>query len=191
MVLPKGNKMDAITRFDFSILDLIRNNLSCEALDTVMPIITFFGSTALLWIAAAVIMLIMRGYRKNGIMMCVGLALCLLIGNLILKNIIARDRPCWINEDVMLLVSNPADYSFPSAHSMTSFAAAVVLFHTDKRLGVAALIMAALIAFSRLYLYVHFPTDVLAGILMGTALGIAACVLVEKITEVRDKKRSS
>lgn len=180
--------MDAITQFDFSILDFIHKNLSCAALDAAMPIVTFFGSTALLWIFAAVVMLFMRGYRKNGIMMCVGLALCLLIGNLLLKNIIARDRPCWINENVILLVSNPDDYSFPSAHSMTSFAAAAVLFHTDKRLGTAALIMAALIAFSRLYLYVHFPTDVFAGIAMGTALGIAACVLVEKIAEVRESK---
>lgn len=181
--------MGAITRFDFSILDFIHNNLACDALDTAMPIITFFGSTALLWILAAVIMLITRGYRKNGVMMCAALALCLLVGNLILKNIIARDRPCWINEDVMLLVPNPEDYSFPSAHSMTSFAAAAVLFRTDKRLGAAALIMAALIAFSRLYLYVHFPTDVFAGILMGIALGTAACVIVEKMVKAREKNK--
>lgn len=181
--------MDAITRLDFSILDLIRENLSCAALDAVMPIITFLGRGGLLWIVAAVIMLFTRGCRKNGVMMCVGLLLCVLVGNLLLKNIVARDRPCWINEDVIMRVAIPKDYSFPSAHSMTSFAAAVVLFHTDKRLGIAGFVMAALIAFSRLYLYVHFPTDVFAGALLGIALGTASCVLVEKIAEVRDKKK--
>lgn len=155
--------MDTITGIDFTILDLLREKLSCKALDTLMPIITYLGSAGAVWILAAVVLLIFRRYRRNGVMMCVGLLLCFIIGNLLLKNLVARDRPCWINGSVDLLVSVPKDYSFPSGHSMVAFASAVILLHTDKRFGIPALVLACLIAFSRLYLYVHFPSDVAAG----------------------------
>lgn len=185
----KGMKnMQTITEIDFAILDFIQENLSCGVLDFIMPLITHLGSAGALWILAGVIMLIFRKTRKDGIFLAAALMLCLIIGNILLKNLVARDRPCWINESVEMLVSVPKDYSFPSGHSMTAFASAVVLLHWDKRFGIAALILAFVLAFSRLYLYVHFPSDVLVGALIGIAIGIAVCVIGERIIKAREAR---
>lgn len=175
-----ANKMSAITEFDFSILDYIHNNWSNAFLDFVMPKITFLGNVGLIWILAAVIMVIFKKYRKNGIMLAISLGCCLIIGNLLLKNIVARPRPCWINESVNMLISIPLDSSFPSGHTMSAFAAAAVIMYTNRKWGIAAYILAALIAFSRLYLYVHFPTDIIAGAVIGSAIGLAICLIYHK-----------
>lgn len=108
--------MQTLTDIDFAILDFIQENLSCGVLDFLMPLITYLSSAGIIWIITAVVMLIFRAYRKNGVMMSAGLLLCLIIGNLLLKNIVARDRPCWINESVTMLVAVPKDFSFPSGH---------------------------------------------------------------------------
>lgn len=181
--------MDTLTRFDMDILHFIHENMSCEFLDAVMPIITSTCEWGIIWIAAAVIMLFFRKTRRCGAAAGGALAGCLLIGNVILKHLVARDRPCWIESDHLMLVAVPKDFSFPSGHSMASFAAAVVIFHYNKKAGIAALALAVLIAFSRLYLFVHFPTDVLAGALIGTGIAIAACVAADRIAE-RINRRS-
>lgn len=178
----------SITEIDFSILDYIQSNWSNAFLDFIMPKITFLGNAGLIWILAAVIMLIFKKYRKNGIMLVISLGCCFVIGNLLLKNIVARPRPCWINESVNMLISIPTDSSFPSGHTMSAFAAAAVIMYTNRKLGIAAYILAVLIAFSRLYLYVHFPTDIMAGAVIGTAIGIALCLVYKKRTAVGDKK---
>lgn len=162
---------DFILNTDFHILNFIHANFSCSFLDWLMPKITFLGNYGLIWIAAAIIMLSIQKHRKNGIVLSIGLLCGLIIGNLILKNLIARERPCWINDSVQLLIGIPDDYSFPSGHTLSAFVAATVLFSCNKKLGAAAFLLAASIAFSRLYLYVHFPTDVLCGIIFGVLIG--------------------
>ncbi len=171
---------DTITNMDFQILDLIHNHLSCSFLDWLMPKITFLGNIGFIWIAAAILMLGIKKYRKTGITLSIGLLGGVITGNLILKNLVTRERPCWINNSIQMLVAVPQDYSFPSGHTLSSFVAAVVIMHADKKLGITAYIIASLIAFSRLYLYVHFPTDVIAGILLGTIIGIASCKISER-----------
>lgn len=106
--------MSFITNIDFTILDYIHDHLSCGALDFLMPKITFLGNAGLIWIIIAVCMLISRKYRQNGIALTGGLIGCVVIGNLLLKNLVARARPCWINDTVNMLISVPTDYSFPS-----------------------------------------------------------------------------
>ena len=177
-----------LTEIDFAILDFIQEHLSCGVLNFIMPLITHLGSAGAFWILTGVVMLIFRKTRKYGILMAVTLMLCLIIGNILLKNIVARDRPCWINESVNMLVSVPKDYSFPSGHSMTAFASAVVLLHWDKRFGIPALILAFVLAFSRLYLYVHFPSDVLVGALIGCAIGVVVCIVGERIIKAREAR---
>ena len=140
---------------DFSILYVLQH-LHNAVLDRVMVGITSLGNAGWIWIA---------------------LILDLILCNLVLKPLAARPRPCWIDEQVKLLVAAPKDYSFPSGHSAASFAAAVSIFVMHKKEGAAALILACLIAFSRLYLFVHFPTDVLAGI----AVGFICAFLAAKI----------
>lgn len=165
---------ELITKIDFQILDWIQANLRTPWLDWLMPKITFLCESGWFWIVIALACLLWKKHRRCGINMALGLILCGLFGNLLLKHLVARSRPCWINTAIDMLVKIPADYSFPSGHSMVSFASAVILLQYDKRIGIPAIILAALIAVSRLYLYVHFPSDVIVGTLLGILFGILA-----------------
>ncbi len=168
---------------DFFILDLINKYFSCKALDIIMPAITRLGNAGIIWIILAIICLITKKYRKTGIVLTVGLLLGLLIGNLFMKNVFARLRPFQIKEGVNLLIAAPKDFSFPSGHTLASFISATVLSIRHKKSRVYVIVLAALISFSRLYLYVHFPTDVLGGIVLGVLIGILSNYLVEKIAK--------
>lgn len=174
-----------IQQFDFAILDWIQANLRCDFLDFLMPIITLYAEHGILLIGIGVVLLFIHSHRVSGAAVLAGLTSGLLIGNLCMKNTVARPRPCWINTDVSMLVAIPTDYSFPSGHTLHSFIAATVLLYYDRRLGIPALVMAALVGFSRLYLYVHFPTDVIAGAALGTVIGIITVVVIEKIRKSR------
>lgn len=110
------------------------------------------------------------GMNKS-LWMILGLAVGVLVGNVCLKNLIARPRPCWLDDSVMMLISSPTDYSFPSGHTLSSVIGATVLTKTDRRFGWAAIPLAAVIVFSRLYLFVHFPSDILAGAILGVIIG--------------------
>lgn len=163
-----------LQHIDFMILDWIQQNLKCETLDRIMSAITHFGDKGILWLITAIIMLFLKKYRKCGITMLLALLSGIIIGNHLLKNLIERSRPCWINTSVDILINVPKDYSFPSGHTLSGFIAVTILMYYDKRIGLPALLIATLIAFSRLYLYVHFPTDILAGIILGIVLGYTA-----------------
>jgi Membrane-associated phospholipid phosphatase len=141
-------------------------------LDRIMPMLTFLGSGGAVWIFIALLLVMSKKHRGTGIMMMGALVLCLIVGNLTLKPFIARARPCWVNTNIHLLVPSPKDYSFPSGHTMSSFAAAGVLILRNRRWGLWAMLLAVLIAFSRLYLYVHYPSDVAAGLVLGIATAI-------------------
>ena len=132
------------------------------------------GSIGQLWLIIAVILLIFRKTRKTGAGVLISYAGVLIIGELILKHLVTRLRPCQIDQAFEMLVLCPASSSFPSTHSAWSFGAATVIFIYHKKAGVVAFIGAALIAFSRMYLFLHFPTDVLAGIVLGVVMGILA-----------------
>ncbi len=170
--------IEAITQFDFAILDWITAHLKCAFLDVVMPIITMLGDKGIFWIAVAVIFVFTKKYRKVGIMMGFAFIFGVLIGNALLKPIVARIRPYDIRTGIDLLVKALSDFSFPSGHTLVCFEAATVLMLTErKKFGIAALIIAFLVAFSRLYLYVHYPTDVFAGMILGIAFGLAGYFL--------------
>lgn len=146
-------------------------------LDKIMVVVSTLGNAGIFWILVGLLLLIPGRYRRGGAQMLAAMALAFVVGNLILKNVIARQRPCWIDPTVPLLLTSPSDYSFPSGHSMNGFAGAVSLLCIDKRIGIPSVVLAAVIAFSRLYNFVHFPTDVFAG----TAIGILAALLVNYI----------
>lgn len=158
---------------DWSILHWIQNTLTCPALDFLMPKITALGSAGAVWLLASGALLCTKKYRRQGILLLGGLAAGVLIGNVFLKNFIARPRPCWLDSSVQLLIANPTDYSFPSGHTLSSVIGATILTKTNRRFGWLAVPLAALIAFSRLYLYVHFPSDVLTAAVLGVAIGEA------------------
>lgn len=142
-------------------------NLRCEILDRAMVFISALGNSGIIWIIIGLIMVCLKKYRKCGVAVLIALIACLIFGNGILKNLVGRHRPCWADESIKLLIAVPRDYSFPSGHTFSSFAATFCIIHFHKKEGIAALVLAVLIAFSRLYLFVHYPTDILGGIVLG------------------------
>lgn len=155
---------------EFKVLDFIQEFLRCPFLDFLMPKITVLGNDGIIWIVAALVLLATKKYRRGGLALAVGLIAVLLIGNITLKPLIARTRPFDLVENIELLVAAPTDFSFPSGHTLSSVVAAAILTMTDKRFGYVAIPLAVLIAFSRLYLYVHFLTDILGGVLIGAVI---------------------
>jgi len=150
-------------------------------LDWIVPKITFLGNGGWFWIVITLLLLILPFNRKMGVQAAISLAMTFIICNLILKPTIMRCRPCWLEPDVQMLVNIPKDFSFPSGHSNASFAVATAIFTRNKKLGIPALVLAALIAISRLYVFVHWPTDVLAGSLIGICGGITSFFIVNFI----------
>lgn len=146
--------------------------LHSPILDSVMVFITSLGDKGMIWIVIALLLCIWRKTRRCGISMLVAMLMGLIIGNGLLKNLVARPRPCWIDPSVPLLIANPADYSFPSGHTMSSFEAAVTIWLYNRRWGAVALVLASLIAFSRMYLFVHYPSDVIAGAIIGVIIAV-------------------
>lgn len=165
---------------EFSILYAIQS-IRTDFLDRLMVIITTLGNAGIIWICLGIILLIKKNTRKIGITILIALTLSLLVGNIILKNTVKRDRPFWEDKSITILIKSPEDYSFPSGHTEASFAAAVAIYLNRKKEGTVALALAGLIAFSRLYLFVHFPSDVVGGIVIGSILGIIANKIVNKI----------
>ena len=179
--------------FDLPILEWIQAYLQSDFLDTVMPIITLFGEGGIFWIVWAVILLIIPKTRKIGLSMLIALILGLLVCNLTLKPLVARVRPYDLQEQdfgvyINLLINRQSDFSFPSGHTIASFEAAVVLLKNSKKMGIPALIIAILVSFSRLYLYVHYPSDVLVSVVLGTAFAFAGCALANLIKLPSGKK---
>lgn len=180
-----------IQELDWAILNTIRQDMTCPALDVLMPLVSALANAGLIFFAAAGIMLFFRSKRICAVNILIFLALGAVLANLIIKPLVARDRPCWIMEDIPLLIAVPHDFSFPSGHTLHSVGVALVIFLYDKRIGIPSLILAALIAFSRLYLFVHFPSDVLGGALIGAALAVGTYYLtklmLKKIPKLAEK----
>ena len=152
-------------------------------LDSIMVFITSLGNAGAIWIVLSIIFICIKKYRKCGITMAVALLIFGIFGNVIMKNVFARSRPCWIDDSVKMLIKIPKDYSFPSGHTSVSFAGAFAIFLYYKKAGIAAFVLASLIAFSRLYLFVHYPTDVAAGVLIGLLCAAASFFIVRQIYE--------
>ncbi len=173
-----------ITRIDFNILDAI-HSASNPILDVLFSVITKLGDGGIFWIILAVFLFFFKKTRGCSAVMITALVFGLILGNGILKNLIARPRP-FVQDPVLtnfLLIPPPDGFSCPSGHTLASFEGAVSVFLFNKKWGTGALVLAALIGFSRLYLYVHFPTDVLLGALLGTGIAILSYFIYKKLLE--------
>ena len=169
--------------FEFQMLDGLQT-IHTSFLDTFMTSITKLGDAGIVWIILTVILLLIPKTRKSGVYMAVALIADLIICNVILKPIVARIRPYSINQTVHLLVTPLKDYSFPSGHTAASFASVSALYFAGrKRMAAGALIVSVLIAFSRMYLYVHYPTDVLGGIAVGVLAGYAGWRIINPTSD--------
>lgn len=166
---------------DGNILLWIQEYFRQDFMTPFWKFITFLGDSGWFWITLSVLLLLSKQTRRTGVTALLALGLGALITNVALKNMVARIRPYEVIEGLVLLVKEQSDFSFPSGHSCASFAAAVVYYKMlPKKYGISAVILAALIAFSRLYVGVHYPSDVIAGSVIGILVALLAYVLVEK-----------
>ena len=179
--------LDTVLYIDNLVLDWIYS-FKNPFLDKIVPAVTSLGNGGAIWILICVILLTFKKTRKCGITIALGLIINLIVCNAILKNLFARIRPYEANGIMELLIAFPHDFSFPSGHSSSSFVTATSIFLYYKKSGVAALFLAFLIALSRLYLYVHYPTDVIFGSLIGVGVSYISYLLVKKFTNKSFKK---
>ena len=168
--------LQSVQNLDGEILLQIQQHLRTDMLTSFMKIVTFLGNGGWFWILCAVVLLAIPKTRKTGYAAVFSLIFGAIVTNLLLKNIVARPRPFAEIEALIPLIAKPTDFSFPSGHTTASFAVALVMFRMlPKKIGIPAVVLAALVAFSRLYLGVHYPTDVLVGFLvalMGSTVAV-------------------
>lgn len=171
---------------EFQILDALQT-IHNPVLDTVMCGITRLGDAGIIWILLCIVLLVLPKTRKSGVILMAALLVDMVICNGILKPLVHRIRPFDIRTGIELLVKRPTDFSFPSGHTAASFASVMALYLAgEKKIWISSLGLAVLIAFSRLYLYVHYPTDVLGGVIIGVMAGALGYWLVKKVQELKN-----
>ena len=168
--------LQSVQNLDGEILLQIQQHLRTDMLTPLMKFVTFLGNGGWFWILCAVVLLAIPKTRKTGYAAVLSLIFGVIVTNLLLKNIVARPRPFAEIEALIPLIAKPTDFSFPSGHTTASFAVALVMLRMlPKKIGIPAVVLAALVAFSRLYLGVHYPTDVLVAFLvalMGSTVAV-------------------
>lgn len=170
---------------DQAALFFIQENLRWVVLDKLMIAVTLLTNGGLIWIAIALTLVIVKKTRKIGLILIAALIISSLSGELILKNIIQRPRPYADFPDIRLLINESSRFSFPSGHTTVSFAAAFVLGKSFKKLSFLLYGFAIIVGFSRVYLFMHYPTDVLAGIILGLFCGALAMWASGKMAKKR------
>ena len=174
--------METLLKLDVGFLLFLQDSVRNPILNSIMIFITSLGNGGMLWIAATVLLMIPKKTRKVGLMSAIALLGSLIINNNLIKNLVQRPRPFRTFPELQIIIPTPSEFSFPSGHTSSSFAAAAVFYrHLPKKLGVPSVVLAGLIGFSRLYVGVHYPTDVLAGVIMGILLSYMAEFLVDFI----------
>lgn len=179
---------------DLSITQWINANWHGVAfLNHFFRLITLLGEHGEIWIASGVIMLFFKKTRRVGIAVLIALALNFLVSNLIIKNAVDRTRPFEADKNIMSFLEEwkvkiPSDSSFPSGHSSSAFAAAVAATLYLKKKGIPFMFLAVIISFSRIFLCVHFVSDVLVGILIGSIIAVAVYFAIERIMKSKAKK---
>ncbi|MBE5931967.1 MAG: phosphatase PAP2 family protein [Lachnospiraceae bacterium] len=184
--------MGALLEWDAGVLLWIQENMRTDLMTTIMKGITRLGNGGCLWIALAVVLLVIGKTRKVGAMSVLSLIITFVTVNLGIKNIVARTRPYEVIDGLVNLVEKQSDFSFPSGHSAHAFAVGVVLLvMLPRKFGVPIFIISILMAYSRLYIGVHYPTDVIAGVLLGTIIAFISMFIVNKICDKWHKRNKA
>ncbi len=180
--------MNLIQLIDESILFYILEHFHTPLMDKIMVGITSLGNSGFIWVAIAFLLLLNKKTQSWGILLVTALTFEYILGDGLLKQIFARERPFNRFPEVEILIRKPGSFSFPSGHTMSSFTAATVIFYCNKYAGLPAYILASLIGFSRLYLFCHYPTDVLGGAVFGI---LTALFVILTARTLREKARTS
>ena len=159
------------------------------ALTKIMVASSRLGNAGFVWWAICIPFFVVPEWRKTGFNFVFALCLAHLMGEIIIKHLVKRTRPCHLLEDEEQIINKPRFYSFPSGHTASSFAAVVpaIVNKNTRKIGIAALIVAILMAVSRIYVCVHYPSDVVGGLIVGLLCGIASCKIFEKLMQIKDK----
>ncbi|MDD6160322.1 MAG: phosphatase PAP2 family protein [Oscillospiraceae bacterium] len=184
---------EVIQTIDETVLRWIGEHLRLSWLNGPVKLYTTLGNAGLLFIVLTLVLLMIRKTRKTGLAAAGGLIVDLLVVNITVKPLVSRLRPWVVMEGFETLLTSSDPNSFPSGHTCAAFAfaAAVCVTAPKKWMKAAALIVAALMGWSRLYVGVHFPSDVLAGVVIGTLCGLAGAWLVKKITEFVQRRQAA
>ena len=173
---------------ELSILHAIQQ-IHAPWLDAMMIFFTKLGDDGILWIIIGVGLLFFKKTRKCGVCVLLSMLISMLVGKEFLKNVVERTRPFVVDPTVVLKVTPPSSYSFPSGHTLDAFTSATAIFLYYRKPGIAAFAVASLIAFSRMYLFVHYPTDILGGIVIGVGVAVIVVKTFEKLcTKILQKK---
>lgn len=181
--------MDFLQMIDDTIVLWVRTHMRSEFLDGIMTWISKLGNGGILWISIGIMLLLLsikkgKNLRKWGLLLLISLGLTAILGNLILKPFIGRIRP-YEQLAFPIIINQLNDFSFPSGHTSAAFAAAWICYAMNKKWGILMLVFAVVMAFSRLYLGVHYPTDLLAGAVLGTIVSF----IVLQCFQVLEQKR--
>ena len=163
--------MSKIQRIDNRVLDYLLVRMKGPRMDRFMPVITRLGNGGLIWICISLVLLLNTKHKYTGERVLASLIVGSIIANFIIKPIVGRKRPCQVMP-MQTIIKRPRDYSFPSGHSLSSFSAATILFYVNPYIGMGSLVLASLIALSRVYLGVHYPSDIAAGMLLGVFISL-------------------
>ena len=176
-----GSIVNAVTAWDASVITAISENVHSAFLNYFFRFVTLLGEGGIFWIAVAVILLFFKKTRRTGICIGASLLIGVIIGNGVIKNVVARPRPYDTLSGVEPLISSLSDFSFPSGHTLCCFEAATALMMNRSRWAIPAFFAAVLVGISRLFLFVHYPTDVICGALLGILFGVLGSVVAGAI----------
>lgn len=179
----------AIQDIDFYILDFLQTMARSPFWDRFFSFYTSLGDP-FMFVCYAAVLLVIKKTRKDGLMVSGGMLTGLLVGQILIKHLVNRARPCWLRPEVVLLVKNPSDSSFPSGHTMTMTIFSLILIHNHPKLAFGLVPAWILLFYSRMYLYLHFPSDILAGIALGLIIGLLTIKVTPKIEKTINKRRN-
>ena len=181
--------MQSIVDFDFAVANYFMDNFGSPFWDKVMVTITSLGDAGVFWIACGIVLLIFKKTRTCGVALLFSLAISFLLSQLVLKELVDRPRPFQVIKEMELLIAAPRGSSFPSSHTVTAFASAMSIFCFNKFFGTPALLLAAAMGFSRIYLGVHFVSDVVLGAVFGLTMGfiLTRILFFKKNSEVSEE----
>ena len=154
--------------------------------DVLMPFISSLGNGGFVWIVLDIALIIIPKTRKTGIVVAFAIILDVLLCNGLLKPLVARIRPCNVVKNINMLIPIPSDFSFPSGHTAVAFAVTSALYFCKNKIWIPSALLSLLIAFSRMYLYVHYPSDILGGVVLGVLVGKLAYDLGIKLGEKKN-----
>ena len=174
---------------ELSILHAIQS-IHNPILDQIMITVfnTLVGSLGQLWIVIGLVLLVIPKTRKCGAAVLLSYVVSFLIGNEWLKDLIARPRPCAVDDTVQLIVKKPGSFSCPSVHTYLAFSSAMAIFHYHRKAGIGVFVFAAMVGFSRMYFFVHYPTDVLFGAILGILTAFVVCELMDRACDAIKRK---